>query len=55
MRIRERDESGQLNIRTIDSQIRVYAERIKNKEITLNDVPTQLHNQVTKLIEIGDA
>ena len=54
MRIRERDESGQLNIRTIDSQVRVYVEQVKNKEIKLNDVPIQLHTKIKELIKTGD-
>lgn len=50
MRIRERDENGNLNQRTIDSEIRIYVEKINNGEITINDVAPEYRDKVSKLL-----
>lgn len=51
MRIRERDENGNLNQRTIDSEVRVYAEKILDGEITLENVAIEYRDKVNKLLQ----
>jgi hypothetical protein len=52
MRIRERDENGNLSQMAIDSIVRVYAEKIFNEEITIDLVPTEYREKVNKLLAI---
>lgn len=51
MRIRERNLDGTLCLYTIDSILRIYAEKIKLEEMVLEEVPEELRQAVENLIQ----